>query len=124
MADKPIIVEEKEEVPGLYQYDPNASGTPRFTVMVNEPQATTSLTDSARLNEAGLKIDQVILTPEVVDDFRKHFDNPSEALARDLVRTMQLDYPEQMAADPTFLTYDGLIGGTAPFFRFVALLTR
>ena len=115
MADKPIIVEEKEEVPGLYQYDPNASGTPRFTVMVNEPQATTSLTDSARLNEAGLKIDQVILTPEVVDDFRKHFDNPSEALARDLVRTMQLDYPEQMAADPTFLTYDGLIGGTAPF---------
>jgi len=66
-------------------------------------------------NETGIKIDSVILTPEVVEDFRKNFDNPSEALARDLVTTMQMDYAEQMAADPNFLTYEGLIGGTAPF---------
>ena len=62
-----------------------------------------------------VKIDPVILTPEVVDNFRLNFKDPSEALARDLVSTMQMDYADQMQADPNFLTYEGLIGGTAPF---------
>jgi hypothetical protein len=74
-----------------------------------------ALTTSKKKDSPFVSIDSVILSPEVVDDFRKNFKNPSEALARDLVRTMQLDYPEQMAADPNFLTYEGLIGGTAPF---------
>ena len=65
------------------------------------------------------KIDPVILTPEVVDQFRLNFDDPSEALARDLVSTMQMDYADQMAQDPNFLTYEGLIGGTAPFLDFL-----
>ena len=65
------------------------------------------------------KIDPVILTPEVVDQFRLNFDDPSEALARDLVSTMQMDYADQMEKDPNFLTYEGLIGGTAPFLEFL-----
>jgi hypothetical protein len=66
-----------------------------------------------------IKIDPVILTPEVVDNFRLNFQDPSEALARDLVATMQVDYKEQMEKDPNFLTYEGLIGGTAPFLEFL-----
>ena len=66
-----------------------------------------------------VKIDPVILTPEVVDNFRLNYENPSEALARDLVSTMQMDYADQMAQDPNFLTYEGLIGGTAPFLDFL-----
>ena len=65
------------------------------------------------------KIDPVILTPEVVDHFRLNFEDPSEALARDLVSTMQMDYADQMEKDPNFLTYEGLIGGTAPFLEFL-----
>jgi hypothetical protein len=65
------------------------------------------------------KIDPVILTPEVVDQFRLNFEDPSEALARDLVSTMQMDYADQMEKDPNFLTYEGLIGGTAPFLEFL-----
>ena len=64
--------------------------------------------------QEGIKIDPVILTPEVVDEFRLNFTDPSEALARDLVKTMQVDYAEQMAEDPNFLTYEGLAAGTAP----------
>jgi hypothetical protein len=64
-------------------------------------------------------IDPVILTPEAVDQFRLNFEDPSEALARDLVSTMQMDYPDQMKKDPNFLTYEGLIGGTAPFLEFL-----
>ena len=66
-----------------------------------------------------VKIDPVILTPEVVDNFRLNYEDPSEALARDLVSTMQMDYADQMAQDPNFLTYEGLIGGTAPFLDFL-----
>ena len=66
-----------------------------------------------------VEIDPVILTPEVVDNFRLNYDDPSEALARDLVASMQMDYPDQMAQDPNFLTYEGLIGGTAPFLDFL-----
>ncbi len=80
-----------------------------------EDEVYDELTTSFKKDSPFVRINSVILTPEVVDDFRKNFDNPSEALARDLVTTMQMDYPEQMAADPNFLTYEGLIGGTAPF---------
>jgi len=66
-----------------------------------------------------IQIDPVILSPEVVDNFQKNYDNPSEALARDLVATMQQDYAEQMQEDPNFLTYEGLISGTAPFLEFL-----
>ncbi len=69
--------------------------------------------------QEGIKIDPVILTPEVVDEFRLNFTDPSEALARDLVKTMQVDYAEQMAEDPNFLTYEGLAAGTAPFLDFL-----
>ena len=69
--------------------------------------------------EEGIKIDPVILTPEVVDQFRLGYKDPSEALARDLVKTMQVDYAEQMAENPEFLTYEGLLAGTAPFLDFL-----
>ena len=66
-------------------------------------------------NTSFVKIDPVILTPEVVDNFRLQFEDPSEALARDLVKTMQVDYAKEMEKDPNFLTYEGLISGTSPF---------
>ena len=65
--------------------------------------------------ETGIKINPVILTPEVVDEFRLNFADPSEALARDIVETMKVDYADQIAEDPNFLTYEGLVSGTAPF---------
>jgi len=68
---------------------------------------------------SSIEIDPVILTPEVVDDFRLNFQNPSEALAKDLVSTMQMDYAEQIEKDPNFLTYEGLIGGTATILDFL-----
>ena len=45
--------------------------------------------------ETGIKINPVILTPEVVDEFRLNFADPSEALARDIVETMKVDYADQ-----------------------------
>ena len=69
--------------------------------------------------ETGIKINPVILTPEVVDEFRLNFENPSEALARDIVETMKVDYADQIAEDPNFLTYEGLVSGTAPFLDFL-----
>ncbi len=69
--------------------------------------------------ETGIKINPVILTPEVVDEFRLNFADPSEALARDIVETMKVDYAEQIAEDPNFLTYEGLVSGTAPFLDFL-----
>ena len=95
MAEKNIVAEEYESVP-----------VKAPSVPVKAPSV--------------FKIDPVILTPEVVDQFRLNFDDPSEALARDLVSTMQMDYPEQMAQDPNFLTYEGLISGTAPFLDFLS----
>ena len=47
-----------------------------------------------------VKIDPVILTPEVVDNFRLNYEDPSEALARDLVSTMQMDYSRPDGARP------------------------
>ena len=69
--------------------------------------------------ETGIKINPVILTPEVVDEFRLNFADPSEALARDIVETMKVDYADQIAEDPNFLTYEGLVSGTAPFLDFL-----
>ena len=69
--------------------------------------------------ESPFSIKSVILTPEVVDDFRTNYNNPSEALAKDLVRTMQVDYADRIKKDPNFLTYEGLINGTAGIFDFL-----
>jgi len=69
--------------------------------------------------ESPFSISSVILTPEVVDDFRNNYNNPSEALAKDLVRTMQVDYADRIKEDPNFLTYEGLINGTAGIFDFL-----
>ena len=60
-----------------------------------------------------LNINPVILTPEVVDDFRSNYENAPEALAQDLVRTMRVDFADQIKKDPNFLTYEGLRNGTA-----------
>ena len=73
----------------------------------------------AEEKETGIKINPVILTPEVVDQFRLNYKDPSEALARDIVETMKVDYSEQIAEDPNFLSYEGLASGTAPFLDFL-----
>jgi hypothetical protein len=66
-----------------------------------------------------ITIDPVIVTPEVVDDFRKNFNNPGEAFARDLVATFQGDFADRLEQDPNFLTYEGLRKGTAGILNFL-----
>lgn len=66
-----------------------------------------------------IKIDSVILTPEVVDDFRLNYENPAEALGKDLVRTMQVDFADRIEKDPNFLTWDGITRGTATILDFI-----
>jgi hypothetical protein len=66
-----------------------------------------------------LVIDPVIVTPEVIDDFRLNFDNPGESFARDLVATFQGDFSSQIEQDPNFLTYEGLRNGTAGILNFL-----
>ena len=66
-----------------------------------------------------VKIDPVILTPEVVDQFRLNFDNPTEALGRDLIKTMEQDYAPQLEADPNFISWEGLTNGTATILDFL-----
>ena len=66
-----------------------------------------------------ITIDPVIVTPEVVDDFRMNFDNPGEAFARDLVATFQGDFADRLEQDPNFLTYEGLRNGTAGILNFL-----
>lgn len=68
---------------------------------------------------APITIDPVILTPEVIDDFRLNFDNPGEAFARDLVATFQGDFADRIEEDPNFLTYEGLKSGTAGILDFL-----
>jgi len=58
-----------------------------------------------------LKINPIVLTEDVVDTFRKTFDNPSEALARDIVATLG-------ASDYSYIdnfNYDALTSGRSPF---------
>jgi len=69
--------------------------------------------------EEDITIDPVIVTPEVVDDFRMNFDNPGEAFARDLVATFQGDFEDRIQQDPNFLTYEGLRNGTAGILNFI-----
>ena len=64
-------------------------------------------------------IDQRILTPEIIDEFRLNFANPEEALARDLVGTHQEDFADRIEKDPNFLTYEGLKNGTATILDFL-----
>ena len=66
-----------------------------------------------QINKDFTKIDPVILTPEVVDQFRLNFDDPSDALARDLVQTMQVDYADKIEKDPNYITIEGLMSGNA-----------
>jgi hypothetical protein len=66
-----------------------------------------------------ITIDPVIVTPEVIDDFRLNFDNPGESFARDLVATFQGDFSSQIEQDPNFLTYEGLRNGTAGILNFL-----
>jgi hypothetical protein len=60
-----------------------------------------------------LEGNRVQLTPEVIDDFRLFTNEPSEALAKDLVNTFQGDFATELEQDPNFLTYEGLQDGTA-----------
>jgi len=64
-----------------------------------------------------VNIDEVDLSPEVIDDFRLNFgDEASEALAQDLTKTFEVDYAAQIEEDPNFFSYDLLKSGKATFF--------
>jgi len=80
---------------------------------------TTPETEEENTNTTGsqITIDPVIVSNEVIEDFRKNFNNPGQAFAQDLVRTFQNDYAEQIRNDPAFLTYEGLKNGTATFLN-------
>jgi hypothetical protein len=62
-------------------------------------------------------ISKVSLTSEIIDDFRLNFGSKaSEALARDLTKTFEQDYAEQISENPDFFSYELLQSGKAAFF--------
>jgi hypothetical protein len=66
---------------------------------------------------AGIEINKVQLSPEVIDDFRLNFGtDASDALAKDVVGTFTQDFATQIADDPNFFSYDLLRSGEATFF--------
>tara|TARA_R110000850_G_scaffold69973_4_gene155147 strand:- start:113 stop:355 length:243 start_codon:yes stop_codon:yes gene_type:complete len=69
--------------------------------------------------EKNFSLNPVIFTPKNIDEYRLKYGNDAgEVIAKDLVQEFAaVDYAEQMAADPNFLTYDGLRDGTAGILR-------
>jgi len=69
--------------------------------------------------EKNFSLNPVIFTPKNIDEYRLKYGNDAgEVIAKDLVQEFSaVDYAEQMAADPNFLTYDGLRDGTAGILR-------
>ena len=62
-------------------------------------------------------ISKVSLTSEIIDDFRLNFGSKaSEALAKDLTKTFEQDYAEQISENPDFFSYELLQSGKAAFF--------
>ncbi len=134
MADKPIIVEEKEEVPGLYQFDPNAPGTPRFTVLRDDVYGPDSFAEMAAQQafEAGLDENE---SPIATGPFKLSFSKQEFA---DLYRTFEAEAkkPDAQFADgvqgfastlvdtlrfdpymKARMDYNSLRKGTAPILR-------
>ena len=80
-------------------------------------------------------INKVILTPEMLNTARELFpkikaaqiekgqsnlfENSGSFIANDLVETMKVDFADNIAEDPNFLTYEGLRNGTATILNLI-----